>query len=254
MTQRTPFIAANWKMHKTASDAVETATAISHAASRHADRQVMIAPPFTALHALSPILKDSGVYLGAQNIHQEKEGAFTGEISGIMLQDAGCSHVIVGHSERRQFFGESDNLIRLKISAVIASGMIPVFCIGETEKQRDAEETFSVLDKQVQKGLEGFANSDVAEFIVAYEPVWAIGTGKTATPEQAQIAHAYIRSRIAAIWDQKTADAVRIIYGGSVKPGNISELMTLPDVDGALVGGASLNADSFCQIVDYSDK
>lgn len=252
MDTRRPLIAGNWKMHKTGSEAAETARQlISLISPDSADRDIMIAPTFTALPPVAEVLADGPVALGAQNIFWEDEGAYTGEISGPMLVSAGCSHVIIGHSERRQYFGETDTTVNQRIAAAIRHGLIPVFCIGETEEERESEQTFSVLDKQVATGLKGFSSNDLGALVVAYEPVWAIGTGKTATSEQAQEVHEYLRSKIENLLGSQLAGSVRILYGGSVKPANIAELMAMPDIDGALVGGASLDAEVFSQIVNF---
>jgi triosephosphate isomerase len=248
---RTPFIAGNWKMYKTNSEAVKTAGRLVELVADAADVDIMIAPVFTALDPVSRVLAGSRVGLGAQNLYWEKEGAYTGEISADMLVSAGCRYVIIGHSERRQYFGETDETVNKKIRAALNAGLIPVFCIGETEDEREAGRTFSVLDKQVKSGLKEYVEKDLATLVIAYEPVWAIGTGKTATADQAQEAHNYIRSLIRDNIGTGLADAVRILYGGSVKPANISQLMDKPDIDGALVGGASLDADSFSQIVKF---
>ena len=251
MADRKPLIAGNWKMFKTCSEAVETARQLVDLVKDAQHTEVMIAPTFTALAPVSEILQNGPVALGAQNLHWEKEGAFTGEISASMLISAGCTHVIIGHSERRQYFGETDETVNKKIGAAIANQLIPVFCIGETEAERDANETFSVLDKQITKGLNGNLQENLKTLVIAYEPVWAIGTGKTATTEQAQEAHEYIRGVVRKRFGDLLASSMRILYGGSVKPGNINDLMTMPDVDGALVGGASLEAESFSQIVKF---
>lgn len=251
MAERTPLIAGNWKMYKTAAEAADTAAQLVELVSGAKDVDIMIAPTFTALDAVSKAIVGSKVALGAQNLYWEKEGAYTGEISPDMIVAAGCRYVIIGHSERRQFFGETDANVNKKIKAAITAGLVPVFCIGETEAERDAEETFSVLDRQVVNGLKGFFAKDLASLVIAYEPVWAIGTGKTATKEQAQEAHQFIRSLIEKTFDASLAGSMRILYGGSVKPDNVSELMAMPDIDGALVGGASLKADSFSKIALY---
>jgi triosephosphate isomerase len=251
MNDRTPLIAGNWKMHKTSSESVETAAELVKLVAGTTDVDIMIAPVFTALEPVSKVVRNSRVGLGAQNLHWEKEGAFTGEISAPMLVSSGCQYVIIGHSERRQFFGETDRTVNKRIRAAIDAQLIPVFCVGETESERDAGQTFSVLDKQVKKGLEGYLSDDLGTLVIAYEPVWAIGTGKTATKDQAQEAHRYIRSLIESDIDANLAKAVRILYGGSVKPDNVAQLMQMPDIDGALVGGASLDADSFSRIVKF---
>jgi triosephosphate isomerase len=252
MGSRKPLIAGNWKMYKTSSEAQQTAAEIVRLTSNTTGVDILIAPPFTALSEVYRIVAGTNVCLGAQNLFWEKEGAFTGEISPAMLKDAGCSHLIIGHSERRQYFGETDDTVNKKIRAAINFDLIPVLCVGETEKERDAGQTFYVLDKQIKKGLEGFSFEDVARLVVAYEPVWAIGTGKTATREQAQEAHHFIRSLLEKLFGKTASQTVRILYGGSVKPGNIKELMDMPDVDGALVGGASLDAKTFSDIVHYN--
>ncbi len=252
MSNRTPLIAGNWKMHKTGSQAVEDAKALKDLVENAENVEIMIAPTFTALHQVGESLKGSSIALGAQNLYWEKQGAYTGEISAEMLVDAGCSHVIIGHSERRQLFDETDETVNHKIGAALQADLIPVFCIGETEAQRKAGETFSVLDKQVRDGLNNFGFSDLGNLVVAYEPVWAIGTGLTATREQAQEAHQKIRSLIETLFGKELASATRILYGGSVKPDNVRSLMEMPDVDGALVGGASLDPATFSKLVFYN--
>jgi triosephosphate isomerase (TIM) len=211
----------------------------------------MIAPPFTSLFPVSEIIKDSKISLGAQDIFWEKEGAFTGAVSPLMLISAGCRYVIIGHSERRQYFGDTDETVNKKLKSAMDSGLIPIMCIGETESQREEGKTFSVLDKQIKKGLEGLTLNEDKLLVVAYEPVWAIGTGKTALPGQVQEVHQFLRKLLEETIGKRLATATRVLYGGSVKPDNVSELMALPDVDGALVGGASLNADSFNRIVHF---
>jgi triosephosphate isomerase (TIM) len=252
MSSRIPLIAGNWKMHKTGLQAIEAAGQLKDLAKHATDVEVMIAPTFTALYQVGQALQGSNIALGAQNLYWEKQGAFTGEISAEMLVDAGCSHVIIGHSERRLFFGETDASVNRKIRAALAAGLIPVFCIGETEAQREAGETFSVLDKQVRDGLKDFVSDDLSGLVIAYEPVWAIGTGKTATREQAQEAHQFVRSVIDTLFGNPLASAVRILYGGSVKPDNVRALMEMSDVDGALVGGASLDPETFSKLVFFN--
>ena len=251
MSNRTPLIAGNWKMHKTGSQAADAAGQLKRLIETASGVEVMIAPTFTALAPVAQVLKGSEVALGAQNLHWEKQGAFTGEISASMLVDAGCRFVIIGHSERRQLFGETDASVNRKIKAALGAGLIPVFCIGETDDQREAGETFSVLDKQIRDGLKDLVFDDLAGLVVAYEPVWAIGTGKTASREQAQEAHQFIRSLLDKLFGTPLASAVRILYGGSVKPDNVSALMEMPDVDGALVGGASLDPETFSKLVFF---
>ena len=251
MPNRKPLIAGNWKMHKTGKEAVGAAKALKELVADVSAVETMIAPTFTALAQVSEEIASGNIALGAQNLHWEPKGAFTGEIAADMLVDAGCSYVIIGHSERRQFFGETDQTVNQRIRAAVDAGLRPVLCIGESEAERDAGQTFSILDKQIQKGLESFVLRDLQTLVVAYEPVWAIGTGKTATKEQAQEAHAHIRSELAKMFNEAFAQQVRILYGGSVKPSNVKELMAMPDVDGALVGGASLEPETFSQLVHY---
>ena len=251
MGNRTPLIAGNWKMYKTTPEAVDTAQSLVELVADSAEVDIMIAPVFTALDRVSQVVRGSRVALGAQNLYWQKEGAYTGEISADMLVSAGCQYVIIGHSERRQFFGETDETVNQKIRAAIDAGLIAVFCVGETEEEREAGQTFSVLDKQVKKGLDNHFAKDLGTLVIAYEPVWAIGTGKTATKEQAQEAHQHIRSLVGQNIDEALAQSVRILYGGSVKPANIAELMQMPDIDGGLVGGASLDAESFSKIVKF---
>ena len=251
MDDRRPLLAGNWKMFKTCNEAVETAGKLVKLVEKVTDVDVMIAPAFIALAQVSEVIKNSVVALGAQNLFWEKEGAYTGEISPAMLVSAGCRSVIIGHSERRQYFGETDTTVNNRITAAIKGDLIPVVCVGETEKEREANETFTVLEKQFQKGLDGFSAEDLAALVIAYEPVWAIGTGKTATKDQAQEAHQFLRRLLEERYGNMLAKSIRILYGGSVKPNNIDELMAMPDIDGALVGGASLSAETFSQIVLY---
>ncbi len=251
MSNRIPLIAGNWKMHKTGEEAVKAAKELKSLVAGVNDVEVMIAPTFTALAQVAAEIAGSNIQLGAQNMHWEDKGAYTGEIAPDMLLAAGCQYVILGHSERRQFFGETDETVNKKIRAAIDAGLRPVMCIGESEAEREAGKTFSVLDKQVKKGLESFFSQDLQTLVLAYEPVWAIGTGKTATKEQAQEVHAYVRQQIDEMVDSDFARKLRILYGGSVKPSNVKELMAMPDVDGALVGGASLDPETFSQLVHY---
>ncbi len=238
-------------MYKTPQEAADTAKQLVEQVREVADVDIMIAPPFTALESVSRVIKNSPVALGAQNLYWEDEGAYTGEISAPMLKSAGCQYAIIGHSERRQYFGETDKTVNQKIQAAIQVGLKPVFCIGETEQEREAEQTLSVLDKQVRKGLERLLPEQLDTLIIAYEPVWAIGTGKTATEDQAQEVHQFIRSLIEKSFGNDLSKSIRILYGGSVKPDNILNLMAMPDIDGALVGGASLSADSFSRIIKF---
>jgi triosephosphate isomerase len=244
---RTPVMAGNWKMYKTARQAAETIRSLAAAVAGVQGVEVVICPPFTALSAAVDAAKGSRVAIGAQDCYWEKEGAFTGEVAVPMIADVGCSHCIVGHSERRQFFGETDATVDKKVEAVLAHSLTCIACVGETLAEREAGRTLAVLERQVRDGLARHLNSP--RLIIAYEPVWAIGTGKTATPAQAQEAHAFIRQVVAKAASPAAAQAVRILYGGSVKPDNIAALMAQPDVDGGLVGGASLDAGSFAKIV-----
>ncbi|MFP4573251.1 MAG: triose-phosphate isomerase [Desulfobacterales bacterium] len=251
MTTRRPLIAGNWKMHKTCPEAEDTARELIRKVSDVSDLDIMIAPPATALTAVFRIIRDTTVDLGGQNMFWEQEGAYTGEVSGPMLVSAGCRYVIIGHSERRQYFGETDENINRKIMAAKDAGLIPVMCVGETETERDAEKTFSVLDKQMENGLKDLTADSFMGTVIAYEPIWAIGTGRTATPQQVQEVHGWLRNFLKKRFGPETADQTRIVYGGSVKPENISELMGLEDIDGALVGGASLKPDTFSRIINY---
>ena len=248
---RIPLIAGNWKMYKTIGEAVDLVEALLRDLGDPHGREVLVCPPFTALHALSPLLQDTPIGLGAQDMHYETQGAYTGAISPLMLQDVGCHYVLVGHSERRQIFGEGDELINRKLRAAIGHGLRPILCVGETKPQRDAGTAEQVVIDQVTSGLASVAAAALADVVIAYEPVWAIGTGDTATPADAQAMHATIRRTLAELYSQAAADGLRIQYGGSVKPDNVDELMSQPDIDGALVGGAALRADSFLRIVQF---
>ena len=247
---RTPILAANWKMHKTAAEARDFLAELVGATRGTKGREVVVAPAFTSIPAASEAIRGQElVTLAAQNMHFEPQGAFTGEVSAPMLKEFGVKWVILGHSERRHVFGEGDDLISRKVEAALANGLVPILCIGETIEQREAGDTLGVLETQLGAGFSRVTASQAPGMVVAYEPVWAIGTGVTATPEQAQEAHSHVRAWIAGRYDSDVAEKIRILYGGSVKPGNVDELMALPDVDGALVGGASLEAASFARIV-----
>ncbi|HTP64060.1 MAG TPA: triose-phosphate isomerase [Geobacteraceae bacterium] len=248
---RKPVIAGNWKLFKTNGEAVELVTGLVPLVKNNNKVEIVVGPVFTALTSVKKAISGSNILLSGQDCYWEEEGAFTGEVSPKLLRDAGCSHVIIGHSERRQFFGETDETVNRKIKAALKAGLTVLFCIGETLAEREAEKTFDVLKKQVTGGLADISGEELQSVIIAYEPVWAIGTGKTATDEQAQEAHAFIRSLVNGLYDRSTGDKIRILYGGSVKPENIKGLMTQPDIDGALVGGASLKAESFAAIVNY---
>ncbi|GAB7026095.1 triose-phosphate isomerase [Geotalea toluenoxydans] len=245
---RTPVIAGNWKLYKTAGQALELVGGLLPLVAQTKGVEIVVAPVFTVLGKVADALAGSNIHLSAQDCFWEEEGAFTGEISSTMLIDAGCSHVIIGHSERRQFFGETDDTVNKKIKAAIKAGLTVLFCIGETLQEREGEQTFDVLKRQVTQGLRDLSQEQLKKVIIAYEPVWAIGTGKTATDSQAQEAHQFIRGVIAGLYDKDAAEEIRILYGGSVKPENIGGLMAQADIDGALVGGASLKADSFAAI------
>ncbi|WP_448872831.1 triose-phosphate isomerase [Desulfobulbus propionicus] len=249
--QRRPLIAGNWKMHLTQKEAVALAQSVAESSNACLDRDVMIAPSFTSLAAVCAAVQGARVLVGAQNIAWEKEGAFTGEISAPMLNDLGVAMAIIGHSERRHIFGEDNAMINRRLHGALQGRILPILCIGETLAEREAAKTLSVLEAQVRHGLAGVSGERMHQVVVAYEPVWAIGTGRTATKEQAQEAHAFVRQLLGEIFEKNIAMAVRILYGGSVKPDNIDDLMAQPDIDGALVGGAALKAESFDRIVRF---
>ncbi|HUB08829.1 MAG TPA: triose-phosphate isomerase [Myxococcales bacterium] len=248
---RKPVIAGNWKMFKTAGEAAAMLRELRPKVSMIHDVEIVVCPPFTALPAAAQALAGSNVALGAQNLHWEAQGAFTGEVSAGMLKDAGCSWVVVGHSERRQIFDETDERVHAKSVAALGAGLTPIICVGETLQEREEDETLEVVGGQIEGALRGLTAEQFRGVVVAYEPVWAIGTGKVATPAQAQEVHAAIRAQVGKLHGEEPAAKLRILYGGSVKPENIKELMAQPDLDGALVGGASLQADSFAAIVRY---
>jgi triosephosphate isomerase (TIM) len=248
---RKPVIAGNWKLYKTTGEALELVNNLAPLVRQTQGVEVIVAPVFTVLSDVARSLSGSNIGLAGQDCFWEEEGAYTGEVSPKMLKDAGCSHVIIGHSERRQYFGETDETVNRKIQAALVGGLTVLFCIGETLEEREADKTFVVLKKQVSGGLAGITKDQLEKIIIAYEPVWAIGTGRTATENQAQEAHSFIREFLSGLFDKGTADTVRILYGGSVKPENIKGLMIQPDIDGALVGGASLKAESFAAIVNF---
>jgi triosephosphate isomerase (TIM) len=249
---RHPFIAGNWKMFKTVHDAVVFVKEFRSLVKDIEDVEIVVAPPFTALHSAVEAARNSNVGIAAQNLHWEREGAFTGEVSGPMLKEAGAEFVIIGHSERRTLFGETDQTVNRKIGAAIAAGLVPIVCVGETLAEREKSETLSVLDRQLKAGFDGITGEQIGALVIAYEPVWAIGTGRTATAVQAQEAHAHIRQRLRQWFGAPAADECHVIYGGSVKPDNTKDLIAQPDVDGALVGGASLDVKSFFEIVSRS--
>jgi triosephosphate isomerase len=250
---RKPVIAGNWKMYKLVADSVATAISLRPLVANANHCEVIIAPPFTALKSVADRLEGSNVRVAGQDCSTEKKhGAHTGEICSDMLKDVGCTHVIIGHSERRQFYHETDAMVNLKAQAALSAGLTVILCVGESLAQRESHNAESVVRGQLEGGLRGLTSSDLARIIIAYEPVWAIGTGHTATPEQAQEMHAFIRRVLAERYSQELADGVRVLYGGSVKPDNIAGLMSKEDVDGALVGGASLEAETFARIVNYN--
>ena len=249
---RTPFVAANWKMFKTVHDAVVFIKEFQGMVKDFVDIEIVVAPPFTALHAVAEAARHTNIGVAGQNLYWEKEGAFTGEVSAPMLREAGAEYVIIGHSERRRLFQETDQTVNRKLMAALGATLTPIVCIGETLEEREAEQTLPVLDRQIKDGLDGLTGDQIAALVIAYEPVWAIGTGRNATPEQAGEAHAHIRTRIRQWFGGAPADQCHIIYGGSVKPDNIHSLIVHPDVDGALVGGASLDVQGFLQIVSRS--
>lgn len=248
---RKPMIAGNWKLHKTISEATSLVSELIPAVASNQNVEIVVAPVYTALAKVAEALAGSNIKLAAQNCYPEPQGAFTGEVSPLLLKDAGCKYVIIGHSERRQLFAETDESVNSKALALAESGLGTIFCIGETLEERESGKMFDVLRQQVTAGLKDLTTRQMQTVVVAYEPVWAIGTGKVATDEQAQEVHAFIRGLLAELYDPQTAAATRILYGGSVKPGNVDGLMTQPDVDGALVGGASLNADDFARIANF---
>ena len=248
---RRPILAANWKMYKTAKEAADFVEAFVPLVADADGVDIAIAPPFTALDRVARLLEGSNVALAAQNVNPEPEGAFTGEISPGMLADLGCRYAVVGHSERRTLYAETDALVARKARALLDSGICPIVCVGESLEQREASHTFDVVGAQLEQSLAEISAAEAPEVVVAYEPIWAIGTGRTATPELAQEVHGFIRERLARQFGAAAAEAMRIQYGGSVKPDNIDGLMARADIDGALVGGASLEPESFARIVHF---
>ncbi|MSR76905.1 MAG: triose-phosphate isomerase [Candidatus Omnitrophica bacterium] len=244
-----PLIAGNWKMFKTVDEAVSLVQTIKAGVSRGADSQIVICPPFTALYAVSKALEGSRIDLGAQNMHPENEGAYTGEISPPMLKDVGCRYVILGHSERRQYFKETSVFINEKVKTALKYSLVPIVCIGETLQEREAKQQFEIVKAQMEQTFKDLSKEEMLKLVIAYEPIWAIGTGRTASPEQAEQMQSYIRRLLKETYSSESAVKIQIIYGGSVKPDNIAALMKKPNVDGALVGGASLKAETFVQIV-----
>ena len=249
---RTPFIAANWKMYKTVHEAVVFVKEFRSLVKDIDDVEIVVAAPFTAVHAVAEAARNTPIGVAGQDLHWEREGAFTGEVSGAMLREAGADYVIIGHSERRRLFNETDQQVNRKIEAAFANKLTPIVCIGETLEEREAGTTEAVLDRQIKDGLDAMTGDQIGALVIAYEPVWAIGTGRVATAGQAGEAHAHIRGRLRGWFGAAAADHCHVIYGGSVKPDNIHELIALPDVDGALVGGASLEVRGFFDIVARS--
>ena len=248
---RRPVIAGNWKMFKTRGEAVTFINDLKARVAKVEHCDVVVAPPFIALAEAAQAARGSRIGIAAQDVHWDAEGAHTGDVSTGMLLDAGCSHVIIGHSERRHDHGETDEQVNLKLKAALAAGLTPIVCVGETLEERESNQTQTVLERQFQRGFAGLTPQEFSRIIMAYEPVWAIGTGRTATPEQAAESHAYLRELTRGQFGEEQAQSVRILYGGSVKPQNVKGLMAQQDLDGALVGGASLKVDSFAAIIDY---
>lgn len=249
---RKALMAGNWKMHKTTEEARLLAEQVAAATPKAADREVLLAPPYTALGAVSEAVKGTDIIVAGQNVCWEEQGAFTGEISPAMLKDMGATAAIVGHSERRQIFMESDEMINQRLLGGLNQGLTMLLCIGETLEERESGQTLAVLERQIRAGLAEVSSALMNQVVIAYEPVWAIGTGRTASTEQAQEAHAFIRKLATDLYEKDIADGLRILYGGSVKPANVDELMAQPDIDGALVGGAALDADSFGRIINFA--
>ncbi len=248
---RTPVIAGNWKMNKTVAEAVALASEIKEKVAGVENVKIIVCPVFTAVKSVADVLKGTNVKVGAQDMYWETSGAYTGEVSGEMLLEAGAEYVIIGHSERRQYFGETNETVNKKLKKAHSIGLKPIVCIGETLADRESGATEAVVEKQVREGFVGLTAEEMKGTIVAYEPVWAIGTGKTATAEQAEAVHAFVRNLVAQLWDKETADAVVIQYGGSMKPENVASLLAQPDIDGGLIGGAALKADSFEKLVKF---
>ena len=250
--KRKPVLAGNWKMNMTTLQARDLASKLAPLVAGVKDREIVLGPPFTALAAVADAVKGTNIVLAAQNLHWEEKGAFTGEISAEMLLDLGCKYVIIGHSERRQYFGETDETVNKRVRQALRMGLLPILCVGETLAEREAGRLQDVISRQVTGGLRDVPAGEMQKVVIAYEPVWAIGTGKTASPEQANEVHRLIRQTVKALYSAETAEGLRIQYGGSVTPENVSTLMSMPDIDGALVGGASLKPESFAAIVKFS--
>lgn len=248
---RIPLIAGNWKMHLTRKEAEELANSIKNGISKNLEHEVLLAPGFTNLETVKKAISGSKILLSAQNMCWEEKGAFTGEVSPVQLKDIGCDYVIIGHSERRRIFGETDEILNKKVHSALKNKLKVIFCIGETLEERENQKTYEVLEKQILNGLKDVLKNEILNIVIAYEPVWAIGTGKTATPFQAEEAHIFVRKQIEKLYDKEISNSIRILYGGSVKAENIDELMAEKDIDGVLVGGESLKADKFLRIIHY---
>jgi len=246
---RKPIIAGNWKMYKTIEESIELSNEIKRGLYDVTNVGIVLCPPFTSLSDTRDVVLDTNIALGGQNMHWENEGAFTGEISAPMLKACGCKYVIIGHSERRAYFGETNETVNRKLKSALNAGLIPIMCVGENLEERERGKAFDVVSEHIEKGLEGIGPEEILNIVIAYEPVWAIGTGKTATPAQAQEVHKFIREQLVKKYGKNISDKICIQYGGSVKPGNIEELIKQSDIDGALIGGASLKAESFIEIV-----
>ena len=251
MTNRTPIIAGNWKMHNTLAESEALITALTKAGNKN-NVEIIVAPSYTSLAKVAELAKDSDIQVSAQDVHWEDKGAFTSAVSPVQAKDAGATHTLIGHSERRSVFGDTDEILNKKVAAALRHGIKVIFCVGETLEEREANKTLDVSENQLKNGVKDFTEEQLAGLVIAYEPVWAIGTGKTATPEQAQEVHAAIRAYLAKAYSAAYAEATRILYGGSVKDSNVDEIMAKPDVDGALVGGQSLIADKFARIINFN--
>ena len=251
MTNRTPIIAGNWKMHNTLAESEALITALTKAGNKN-NVEIIVAPSYTSLAKVAELAKGSDIQVSAQDVHWEDKGAFTSAVSPVQAKVVGATHTLIGHSERRSVFGDTDEILNKKVAAALRHGLTIIFCVGETLQEREANETIAVINGQLENGLKGYSAEDLKGMVIAYEPVWAIGTGKTATPEQAQEVHAAIRQFLADKYGKEYADATRILYGGSVKDSNVDEIMAQPDVDGALVGGQALLADKFARIINFN--
>lgn len=254
LSNKKPFIAGNWKLHKTISEAVQLTKKIHKKVNKEKETEIVIIPPFTALSEVKKVLSKSQILTGAQDVFWEESGAYTGEIAPSMIKDAGCDFVVVGHSERRQYFGDTDEHINKKIKAALNAGLFSIMCLGESLEERENNETFNKIKKQVSQGLKDLEADQIKNVIIAYEPIWAIGTGRTATPEQAEEVHAFIRNQLTEMGGKETSSCAIILYGGSVKPKNAFSLIKEKNINGALIGGASLKADSFVDIIKEAKK